>query len=438
MKKILLGSAFAFAALSLQSCFHDDKELFDDSAAVRIEKAVEADKQLLESAPNGWQLRYYTGQEYSGGGYTMYVKFKDGKAYASSDIAPADSVSSSSYDVIKDKGPVITFNTLNGIMHYLAQPYQNDVDGEQGDYEFVIMRTTNDSIYVKGKKWGNSMVFTRVAEDVDWEAQIDNMHKVFYSMKWVYTLPGFDGNIVLDPDSRRIYLGPSDDNGVSFYVTTDGIGFREPITLNGKEVSSLRYDAASKTLSSTEAGIILTASVPEGYHEIDDFVQSWNLKYYDNSNRKYTTVPFAMQGMTTLINQKSLTGLVGVLTYANQYQFAMRATYSTATGTCTIPAQYIEDPTGTFPVLMMLGLNSSTGRIYYADFQVTENADTHQWALVDPDGNADSILLLGADNQGNPYYVKSDDSYTTDPDDPDVESLAALLVFYRVSTLTAN
>ena len=71
----------------------------------------------------------------------------NGKAYASSDIAPADSVATSSYDVIKDKGPVLTFNTENGIMHFLAQPYQNDVDGEQGDYEFVIMRTTNDSIF---------------------------------------------------------------------------------------------------------------------------------------------------------------------------------------------------------------------------------------------------------------------------------------------------
>ena len=80
MKKILLGSAVALATLSLQSCLTDDKELFDESAANRIEAVVAADKQLLESATNGWQLHYYTGKQYTGGGYTMFVKFKDGKA----------------------------------------------------------------------------------------------------------------------------------------------------------------------------------------------------------------------------------------------------------------------------------------------------------------------------------------------------------------------
>ena len=82
----------------------------------------------------------------------MFMKFKSGKAYVSSDIAPGSMVTSSSYDVISDRGPVITFNTYNMIMHYLASPSMSNVEGEQGDYEFVITKTTQDSIYVKGKK----------------------------------------------------------------------------------------------------------------------------------------------------------------------------------------------------------------------------------------------------------------------------------------------
>ena len=160
MKKIFLATAIAFAALSLQSCLHDDEELFPDSAANRLEAAVKADRELLESAENGWEMHYYTGEQYTGGGYTMFMKFKNGKAFVSSDIAPADMVETSSYDIVKDKGPVLTFNTYNMVMHYLAQPFQDDVDGEQGDYEFVITKTTQDSIYVKGKKWGNKFVMT--------------------------------------------------------------------------------------------------------------------------------------------------------------------------------------------------------------------------------------------------------------------------------------
>lgn len=439
MKKILLGSAVALATLSLQSCLTDDKELFDESAANRIEAVVTADKQLLESATNGWQLHYYTGKEYTGGGYTMFVKFKDGKAYASSDIAPADSVATSSYDVIKDKGPVLTFNTENGIMHFLAQPYQDDVDGEQGDYEFVIMRTTNDSIFVQGKKWGNEMVFTRVADDVNWEDQINKMHKVFYSMNWLYTVDGAENEqVTFDPSARRMYVGDNDDAGVPFYVTTDGIAFREAVKINGKELTSLHYDATTKKLSSTEAALNMTAHFPEGYHDIDDFIQAWKLKFYDSQSKKYVKADFNIQGVSTLIKQKSLTDLYCVLSLGNNIDFPMFASYSPITGTATIPMQYMKDPTGTFPMLMMLGVNSVAGNVYFNDWEIAQDATTKKWMLRDPKGQADSILLLGASNQGAPLYEKSDGSYTDNADDPDIESLAALYIFFEVSTLTSN
>lgn len=439
MKKILLGSAVALATLSLQSCLTDDKELFDESAANRIEAVVAADKQLLESATNGWQLHYYTGKEYTGGGYTMFVKFKDGKAYASSDIAPADSVATSSYDVIKDKGPVLTFNTENGIMHFLAQPYQDDVDGEQGDYEFVIMRTTNDSIFVQGKKWGNEMVFTRVADDVNWEDQINKMHKVFYSMKWLYTVDGAQNEQVsFDPSARRMYVGDNDDAGVPFYVTTDGIAFREAVKINGKELTSLHYDATTKMLSSTEAALNMTAHFPEGYHEMDDFIQAWKLKYYDSESKKYVKADFNIQGVSTLIEQKSLTDLYCVLSLGNNIDFPMFASYSPITGKATIPQQYVKDPTGTFPMLLMLGADSAKGNIYFNDWEIAQDATSKKWMLRDPKGKADSILLLGVTNQGAPLYVKKDGSYTDNGDDPDIQSLAVLYIFFEVSTLTSN
>lgn len=441
MKKILLGSAVALATLSLQSCLTDDKELFDDSAANRIEAVVEADQQLLESATNGWQLHYYTGKEYTGGGYTMFVKFKDGKAYASSDIAPADSVATSSYAVIKDKGPVITFNTHNGIMHFLAQPYQSDVDGEQGDYEFVIMRTTNDSIFVQGKKWGNEMVFTRLADDVNWEDQINKMHDVFYSMKWGYTVEGAENEqVTFDPSARRMYVGDNDDAGVPFYVTPDGIAFREAVKINGKELKELHFDAATKKLSSTEAALNMNAYVPKGYHDIDDFVQSWKLKFYDNENRKYTTTSLNIQGVSDLIKQKSLTSLHCTLasSFSTDYSYSFFAQYSPVTGVATIPAQYVMDPTETFPMLLMLGVNSSSSLIAYTDWQIAQDPETKKWQLVDPKGEADSIVLLGVTNQGAPLYVKSDKTYTEDPDDPDITQIAVLDIFWNVSSLTSN
>ena len=43
----------AVAALALQSCLHDNKTVFDEPAAERLDKAVADYTALLESAPNG-------------------------------------------------------------------------------------------------------------------------------------------------------------------------------------------------------------------------------------------------------------------------------------------------------------------------------------------------------------------------------------------------
>ena len=68
MKKIINSILIGAAVLGLSSCsLHDDTELFGEPAAERLEKAVAADKALLESASNGWELHLWTGKEYSAG-----------------------------------------------------------------------------------------------------------------------------------------------------------------------------------------------------------------------------------------------------------------------------------------------------------------------------------------------------------------------------------
>ena len=177
MKKILISLAIALVGFNFQSCsLHDETDLFGQSAAERVEEAVKADKALLESASNGWILRYYTGENYSGGGYTFLCSFKNGKVTVSGDVAESSATARSSYDIVKDRGPVLSFNTYNTILHALGTPTKANVDGGQGDYEFIIEKTTNDSIYLKGKKWGNEMVMTRMPEGKAWAEYLDEVN----------------------------------------------------------------------------------------------------------------------------------------------------------------------------------------------------------------------------------------------------------------------
>ena len=167
-------------------------------------------------------------------------------------------------------------------------------------------------------------------------------------------------------------------------------------------------------------------------------MQSWNLKYYDSENKKYAKTPFAMYNTTELINQKSLSYLVGTLALSSSVSIQFSAQYSPSAGVCTIPAQYVNDPTGTAPILMLLGADSVQGSIWYTDWQVSEDPDTHKWQLVDPTGNADSIILLCCNSQGSPLYVKSDNTMTDDPDDPDIQNIAVLDLWWKVSDLLAQ
>ena len=60
MKKIMICIQALLASFVLVSCLHDDNELFNESAAQRLDKAVEHYKQVLESANNGWELQLWT------------------------------------------------------------------------------------------------------------------------------------------------------------------------------------------------------------------------------------------------------------------------------------------------------------------------------------------------------------------------------------------
>lgn len=242
MKKFF--NIFAIAALALftlQSCLHDDDEVFADKAAVRINKSVEDVKKQLTSSEQGWLMQYYTGAEYSGAGMNMLMRFDDQYAYVSSDYTgDPNLVQHCTWTVNKDQGPVISFNTYLPILHSLSDPSSAVVDGEEADYEFIVQRMTEDSIFVKGKKWGNKMVMTRVKQAwpelltslLDVRAGIAGISKTYGTPK--------ETQIEININQSRIYVG-EDGTGVPFVFTTSGIHLQSPVTVDDVEVSNLIY-----------------------------------------------------------------------------------------------------------------------------------------------------------------------------------------------------
>lgn len=228
MRKFLLYIMGVISMLSFQSCLHDDKELFDESAAERLEHATEETKQILESSTSGWAFQYYLGDEYTSGGCTYLVKFKDGKADVALDLADAPTdITHSSYDVVKDQGPVLTFDTYNEWMHYFANP-NSDGTTKGGDFEFSVMKISNDTIDLKGRTTGNKMRLIRLPENTDWKTYLEDISGIESEMFTSYQLTE-DGNVegilTFDADTRRVSFVDKENNTSTYpyCVTPTGI-----------------------------------------------------------------------------------------------------------------------------------------------------------------------------------------------------------------------
>ena len=337
MKKIINSILIGAAILGLSSCsLHDDTELFGEPAAERLEKAVAADKTLLESAANGWELHMWTGKDYSGGGYTYFMKFANDKVTVSSDIAPANMKTTSSYDVISDQGPVLTVNTYNEVFHYLAEPSMDDDDGEQQDYEFVIMRTTNDSIYLRGKKWGNHMVMTRVAESASWEDEINKIQQMDEGLMRTFSLvEGNDtlGGVSLGDDRILTYTDKSGYKKIPYYVSTKGITLAKPLEVNGKALQELNYDADDMSLNpdgATAQGLKLSVKLPKNYMKYSEFAGDYNMTTYWGASKLTLHLVPAGDGKTYLLKGMN----------AN---FDLTLTYDKTSGTLSLNTQHLID-----------------------------------------------------------------------------------------------
>lgn len=254
MKKIFFYIMFAVAGLSLQSCLHDDDEIFDKSAAERINEAVANAKEVLTSSQEGWVMHYYVGQEYAYGGLNLAMKFTDGKVQMYNETAKNSDGSYksvvSTYKITRDQGPVLAFDTYNDLLHVYGDPAGSgptDVDGWEADYEFVIMNISEDqnTITLKGKKFNNTIVLERLNRPV--AEYFDAATKMAESLAnagiLAYTVG--DKKAKFYPGSSEYSVKYVDDKGevasltVPYTSTDKGLLFNEPIELFGDTLKGI-------------------------------------------------------------------------------------------------------------------------------------------------------------------------------------------------------
>lgn len=173
MKKIFSILLISAATASFTACSTiESDEIFDKSAAERLNEATDKYTHLLTKAPYGWAFEYYPTGDADDGALLYALKFNnDGTVDVAGDPSQEHHVmaESSLWDIILDQGPVLSFSTYNNLIHMWSDP-NSDGEGYLGDYEFSFVYDENEDpekvIMLRGKKRGLKSRLKMIDEDV--------------------------------------------------------------------------------------------------------------------------------------------------------------------------------------------------------------------------------------------------------------------------------
>lgn len=290
MKKTYIYSMMAAAmAMGFTACTGEEDDLFDQSAAERLNQTSDVYSARLQAQPNGWAMQLYPTTDSEapyGSGYLLLLRFADDKSVnvAMNNKFTGDEFrqATSAWEVIADNGPVLTFNTYNANLHAFSDPedipwtgtaeQRNNEQGEgcQGDYEYIIVDAPTDASYMmlKGKKRGTYNLLTPLEVGVDYEQYLadvkafqaemfahtqtynvihfgDSVYKMVNAQEGIPNIYPFDGDEVTDARFNPFLVTK---RGNDYYLR-----FRDAIDwIEGVKVQDFRYNTETDRFESQE------------------------------------------------------------------------------------------------------------------------------------------------------------------------------------------
>lgn len=335
-------------AVALTGCTQfEEEDLFEDSAALRTEKNADKLQDILTNAPQGWVMQYYTGRGISVfEGFNLFARFeksgkvtlagnhrflRDGRANIYTEYA-------SLYELIREEGLVLAFNTWNDVLtpfvdpvafYYAPDNLLKDGEGMQGDQNLVVMTFNDNEITFRGERYGGAVRMVRADRSwTDYIADTEKMKNFITSenLKSYYLIGGndtmycvglYDGRYRI---SERI-KNPLHTDSVSCCFTPTGFRNERIDTIGGHLFQEFKLNADSTALVNEDGSVKIFATWDTYLAEatnimwMDDLTMSDDLKtLYDQldaafkaSNRNYS---LARLGIGKTTNANNVTGLV--------------------------------------------------------------------------------------------------------------------------------
>lgn len=213
----------ALAAIALAGCTRfEEEDLFEESAALRIEHNADKLQEILLDAPQGWVVQYHTGQGVAVfEGFNLFAKFeKSGKVTLAGDHrylrdgkANTYTEAVSLYELIREDGLVLAFNTWNDVLTPFVDPVAyweapdfllKDGEGMQGDQNFVVTSMKPDELIFRGERYDATI--RMVKADREWQTYISDTK----AMKERFTSDAINSYYIMAGDVTMYCVGLRD------------------------------------------------------------------------------------------------------------------------------------------------------------------------------------------------------------------------------------
>ena len=394
MKKFII--LLTALPLVLTSCFKEDDDVFDKSAAERIYQTQLGTEKVLNEAPNGWLMEYYPSKTQESGGVRIFMKFDNGKVSISSEHGAADQVETSYYSYDQDYGPTINFDTYNSLFHYYTEPNSgvgSTYIGFGGDSEFTIVSYASDEVVLEGIKTKNRIVMTPLPADKDWKTLLqeyfdfrDKLEEEMPSYTMSFNAQTYE--VIRSETAQyasrywRILSPAGEEIDASFIYTDYGIKFYEPVELlSGIEISELIWENGKLTDAAT--GVTVSPITSNNKLELSvSGVTDWSAKVgvTVSNNRDYYLMGIVavskLDGMSDVAFQKSL--LAG----------RTDETLQLSSGSTSTPSTIDRLMPATKHVAYAFGVGvSSEGTLYPTTKLVTSEFETGEELTASPEYN---------------------------------------------------
>lgn len=300
------------AAFLLTACLFKNDDIFDETASARMSGLMTKASEAIARHPEGWVLQYFSTE--NSGGYNYVIRFDNGKAYISCETAASDYVEECLYDIIKEDGAVLTFNTYSSLLQQFHEPSFSDVDGAGGDYEFRIQGVGEDDVIsLIGKIRGSSMRMMPLPEGytpASWLDAVKTIQSAWKGDFFIYSsdyerlascIGQHDGKVICITEG--MYPSASSYNYKrSAVYTPEGFQLQSKLSIGGYYGQTFKL--TGDEFVSTDGNLIFstTGLVAPSYEQM---AGNWLITYNNYFNKylaKTVTITLSKDGETLYVN----------------------------------------------------------------------------------------------------------------------------------------